>query len=169
MQLKSRLKPGVVQVIAAVVALLLGVMIYLSSRDPQQVYFLRYIPFLQQGESHGPSLISDFFPSLLHTYAFILLTVAVLAASLAQTRIICLFWVFIECLFEAGQHETVANQISGQLKVWLADIPLLQYAQEYFVNGTFDVLDMIAITLGAGSAYITVMLSYSLFNNFKKA
>ena len=161
------LKPELLQLVAASAALLLGLLIYLSSRDPQQVYFLSYLEAFQPGESAQPGLFSDFLPSLLHTYAFILLSVAVLSASLAQTRIICGVWVVIESLFEAGQHQLVAGLISEPLRLWLDGIPLLEYSHEYFVNGTFDGLDILAILLGAAGAYVSVMISFALVNHAK--
>ena len=149
--------------IAAMAALLLGLLVYLSSRDPQQVYFLSYIQALQSG-SRETGILSDFLPSLLHTYAFILLTVAVLSASPAQTRLICIFWFCLECLFEIGQHNTIADFLSE----YLVNIRVLEVAAGYFVNGTFDILDIAAIALGACMAYATVSISFSALNMGKK-
>lgn len=161
------LKAELLQVLAAAFALLGGVFIYLLSRDSQHVYFLRFLPFLQSSDASQPGVFSNILPSLLHTYAFILLSVAVLSASLVQTRIICLVWVVIEGLFEAGQHERIAGLISEPLGLWLDGIPLLQFSHEYFVNGTFDGLDILAILLGAAAAYVSVMFSYALFHPAK--
>ena len=159
---KVWLKPEFIQIIAAFVALSLGLMIYLLSRDPQQVYFLSYIKALQNG-SKKPGILSDFLPSLLHTYAFVLLTVAVLSASLAQTRLTCIFWFFLEGMFEIGQHKAIADHLSE----YLGSIHFPEVSAEYFLNGTFDLLDIVAIAIGACMAYATVSISFSVFNTGK--
>ena len=154
---KSWLKPELIQFIAAIAALSLGLMVYLMIRDPQQVYFLSYFAPLQQSDSSRPGIVSDFLPSLFHSYAFILLTVATLSASTAQTRSVCLFWVIIECSFEIGQHDAIAEHISK----YTGTMRFLDVFSEYFINGTFDLLDIAAIAAGACLAYATVSISFS--------
>ena len=164
MHYKGWLKPEFIQITAAFAALLLGLMIYLLSRDPQQVYFLSYVPAFQQSDSNELGIFSYFLPSLLHIYAFILLTVAVLSASLTQTRIICLCWVFLECLFEIGQHKAIADHLSE----FSEGIFILEVSSEYFLNGTFDIFDIVAIVMGAFLAYATVSISFSALDSSKE-
>lgn len=155
---KAWLKPELIQFIAALAALSLGLMVYLLIRDPEQVYFLSYFAPFQQSSSSETGIISDFLPSLFHSYAFILLTVAVLSASTAQTRSVCLFWFFLECGFEIGQHDAIAVHISS----YIGNIHFLNVFSEYFVNGTFDLLDIAAIAAGTCLAYATVSISFSV-------
>lgn len=157
---KGWLRPELIQIIAAIAALSLGLLVYLIIRDPQQVYFLSYFPHFQQGNSIEPGIVSYFLPSLFHTYAFILLTVATLSASVAQTRIVCFIWLVIECSFEIGQHDAIAEQISESL----GTIRFPGVFSDYFVNGTFDLLDLVAIATGAALAYATVSISFSAGN-----
>ncbi len=163
---KAWLKPELIQFIAAIAALLFGLMTYLLIRDPQQVYFLSHFSHFQQSDSSKPGIISDFLPSLFHTYAFILLTAAILSASTAQSRSVCLFWFFLECSFEIGQHRAIAAHLSE----YLGNIRFPEVFGEYFVNGTFDLLDIAAIAIGASLAYATVSISFSVvpFNSNSK-
>jgi hypothetical protein len=46
---------------------------------------------------------------------------------------------------------------------WFTGIPFLENADNYFLQGTFDVMDVAAIAIGAGTAY------FVLINTLKKS
>jgi hypothetical protein len=158
MQRKWWLRPEFIQIAAALCALFLGLMMYLFSRDPHQVYFLENVPTHFDTAADSNKAI-DSLPSFLHVYSFILLTSAVLSASLTTIRIICVFWFSIECLFEIGQYHAISYHITNHVPAWFADVPILKLVPAYFVYGTFDVVDIIAMLLGVCAAYITAVLS----------
>lgn len=163
MEHKWQIQAELLQAGAGCGALLLGLVIYLFSRDPQQVYFLAQVPSLSDEVSLNSGRLGNVLPSFLHIYAFILLTTAVVSASPVMTRIICVFWVSVECLFEIGQHAAIAHSLASHLHAWTADLPMLWAVHAYFMNGTFDVLDIVAILLGACAAYATVLVSQRVY------
>ena len=61
-------------------------------------------------------------------------------------------WLLIDCAFELGQ-----NFNSWPLKIipdWVLGIPFLENSKNYFMHGTFDLTDMIAIFIGVTMAYL---------------
>ena len=69
--------------------------------------------------------------------------------------IICLGWFLIDCAFELGQEFN-----SLLLKIipdWFAGIPFLENTENYFLYGTFDFIDLAAITIGAVIAYFVLL------------
>ena len=89
-------------------------------------------------------------PSFLHTLGFILLTaVAAGVRRRGSLAVVSLTWVGVESLFEIGQHPLLA----GALAAGLSGLPGLAGAGSYFVNGTFDPLDLLAVVLAGGLAW----------------
>lgn len=113
-------------------ALLLGVLIYLSARatgsSPAALGWLPPVP-----ASWAPLLGP--LPSLLHAFAFTLLTTALLGPG--RVSFAALLWAGIDTAFEIAQHTA------------FPDTGLR-------VGGTFDPLDLLAIAAGAMLAYLFV-------------
>ncbi|MDH5527020.1 MAG: hypothetical protein OEY97_06880 [Nitrospirota bacterium] len=107
-------------------ALLLGALVYLSARAPgSSPAALGWLPPLS---SFWTPLLGQF-PSLLHAFAFTLLTTVLLGTR----RVIfsALLWAGIDAAFEIAQHPVIGG-----------------------VGGTFDPLDLLAIATGAGLAIL---------------
>lgn len=153
---KWKMKPETLQLIVALSALLIGVLVYLTTRSHQQVLFLNYLPEMDVAFSLSVGGLIYSIPSLLHIYAFILLTSVVISASINAARLICIFWLIIELVFETGQHPVVASAISENLPEWFYHYAWLQSISNYFINGKFDVLDVMCLVLGSVFAFITV-------------
>ena len=69
--------------------------------------------------------------------------------------IICLGWFIVDCVFELGQKfDTWSSRI---IPDWFARIPFLENSENYFRKGTFDILDVVAIALGAAVAYFVIL------------
>ena len=151
-----KIKAETFQLIVALTALLVGVLLYLTTRNHQQIFFINYFPdisILPQFPSTG---ITYSIPSFLHIYAFILLTTAFISVQLHSVRLICVFWLVIEILFEIGQHPLLAAPVAGIFPDWFNHYSSLQAVPNYFVNGRFDFLDITFLLLGALAAYLTV-------------
>lgn len=151
----------ILQTVVAVCALLLGILIYGLFRDPEQLLLAGLLPTLTDslpGSSPGKSpAVFYSLPSFLHIYAFILLSCVVVAASINSVRLICLFWLVTELLFEIGQHDAVATFLITQLPEPSTQPGWLQALVGYFVNGRFDTMDILALILGAASAYVSIL------------
>ena len=157
--------PAVLLVVLAIVALLAGVLIYLLDRSPSKVYFL--MGWMTEGEHPGtiePSkgyfgYLGYYLPTLLHTFAFILLTMAMVIPYQNYKQYILrvsLFWFVFESLFEIAQMDVIANQIANGFPTGLANVPFLDNIPNYFMAGTFDALDILSIALGMLLAYLII-------------
>jgi hypothetical protein len=139
----------------AMMALGIGVLIYVFDRQAQYVYFLP--AWLSAYNAHGGvfGLLGNYLPTFIHVYAFILLTVVV--AGLSGTRVlpVCFFWFAIDSLFEVAQWGPVARWLAVHTPDWFEGIPFLENTSAYFLHGTFDVLDLLSIALGTLAAWLT--------------
>ena len=104
--------------------------------------------------------ISGQLPSFLHTYAFILLTFLVLGTSSRFNLYLSVsLWALLEVLFEAGQHDLISHSIINYLPGWFEQVPVLDISNTYFLHGTFDPLDLLAIAIASVLALFTVRLA----------
>ncbi len=139
-------------VLAAIGVLMLGTLVYLLGRG-SQTYFVP--DWLYAGGAPTPifAWICEHLPSFAHTFAFTLLTSAVLWPWRVLAPSICFVWFTIECLLEVGQLDVLARHITGFVPSWFDGVPILEVTSSYFINGTFDPLDIFSIALGSLSAY----------------
>ncbi|UCH49516.1 MAG: hypothetical protein JSU95_06995 [Betaproteobacteria bacterium] len=149
-------RPVVAQLTAAFVAMSVGMAVYLFDRQPDGVYLMAsWMSLGDQSHSiFGP--LGNYLPTFSHIYVFILLTAALAASSLRSALVVCAFWLVIDIAFELGQISFVANKLSELVPSWFSGIPILENTSNYFLSGTFDVLDILSITAGAIAAYLTI-------------
>jgi len=142
-------------VLLAAMALSFGVLTYLIDRPAGSTYFLAGLSLFSK--VHGPFLGAwgNHIPDLVHPYAFILLTV-VFAPWSRRLLATCACWWAIDSFFEIGQHSAINTRIAAVLPEWFQKVPVLDGTRNYFLHGTFDLLDLLAITLGCVAAYVTV-------------
>lgn len=148
-------KPVVIQVLTAIGALIIGVVVYLVDRTGQA----NFVPdWMHVSGNVTPifGLIGYQLPTFAHTFAFILLTAAVLWSWTSLAAPICAVWFTIECLFELGQIDMVASKISAVVPDWFDGVPVLEATSRYFLAGTFDLLDVVSIAFGSVAAYLLI-------------
>ncbi|HSW51602.1 MAG TPA: hypothetical protein VLG93_00095 [Sulfuricaulis sp.] len=108
-------KQSVLYVVLAVVALSVGVLVYLLDRPPEHTYFLSHA----LTPAHAPhawfGVAGNYLPAFLHVYAFVLLTAAVAGSSNVRVIRIGVAWFVIASLFELGQHPAVSPLIAASL------------------------------------------------------
>ncbi|MDB4444485.1 hypothetical protein N9174_04025 [bacterium] len=142
-----------IQVLIGVSALFIGLLVYLFDRPSDHTYFV-YTLFPQKSPNDfllnlfGP--IGRSLPSLLHVFSFTLITTGLMSCQKRGCLIIGLVWLFIDCLFEVGQK--LGMQISQFVPDFFSGIPILENTKSFFLRGTFDVYDLVAITIGAIAA-----------------
>ena len=154
-----RKRPSVLYVALAVAALFLGLLVYWLDRRPEHVYFLSHGFALAPQQHSLFGVVGNSLPTFLHVYAFILLTAAVAGSSKARLIRICAAWFVIATLFEFAQLRAVAPIIAAAVPAWFARVPVLDNTAAYFLNGTFDVLDLVSIALGTVAAYFTIAIA----------
>lgn len=154
--MNSRFK--VVQLAAAVGSLVIGTLVYVFDRNPASVYFLSDHLSLNSIDGRIFGIIGNHLPTFVHVYAFILLTVVVAVPSICKLPTACLAWFTIDGLFEVAQINQVAQWIGNNTPQVFNTVPLLNNLDDYFLHGTFDVIDVLSIALGTLAAYLTVVL-----------
>lgn len=138
----------------AVGALVAGSLVYVLDRPAATVYLLPNALSLALSQLPWFGALGGHLPEFIHVYAFILLTVAV-SPWPARVGPICAFWWVVDSLFELGQHPLLAPHLAAALPAWFQQIPILDNTANYFLYGTFDPGDLVAIVLGTIVAYLT--------------
>ena len=148
------------QIIIGAIVLLVGTLVYLIDRPPDQTYFIYkiginislfgLIPII-----FGP--VGNYLPSFIHVFSFILLTAGLIARNKRDYLIISLSWLLVDCAFELGQ-----NFKSWPLRIipdWFAGIPFLENTKNYFLQGNFDFYDIAAIFGGTLFACFIILIT----------
>jgi ABC-type xylose transport system permease subunit len=140
--------------------LLIGSLIYLIDRPPDQTYFVFSSPINISLSNIMPNvfgLIGNSLPEFIHVFSFIVITAGLIFCNKRGYLIICLCWFLIDSAFEMGQ--TFNNLASKIIPDWFKGIPFLENTENYFLKGTFDFFDLAAIALGATTAYFVLLIT----------
>lgn len=144
-------------VLLATMALLAGLAVYLTSRAAGHAALIPAVPALAGRLSFGA--LGGWLPSLVHPFAFALLTAAACTPRPRPAYGVCLAWWAVDVAFELMQHPL----LSGPLVASVAEPgPLtraLRPLAAYAVHGTFDAGDLVAATLGALAAAAVLSLT----------
>lgn len=146
------------QILIGVFGLAFGSLVYLIDRPPDQTYFIYTSPINITLFNVIPKLfgsIGNTLPAFIHVFSFILITAALISWQKRGYLIICLSWFLVDCAFELGQgFNTWPLRI---IPDWFAGIPFLENTDNYFLQGTFDLIDLAAISIGAAIAYFVLL------------
>lgn len=147
-----------VQLLIGLGGLTIGTLVYLIDRPPEATYFIHFSSIKISLYGILPNVfgvIGNSLPDFLHVFSFILLTAGLLSWQKRGSLIICLGWFSIDLLFELFQKfNTLPLRI---IPGWFRGIPFLENTENYFKQGTFDLLDLIAISLGTVTAYFVLL------------
>jgi hypothetical protein len=145
---------------AALIALGLGVLIYLTDRSATHALLIPAVGQLASMEFVGAA--GQWLPSFLHVFAFSLLTASVMPIGGVGAFHACLTWWAIDCAFEFAQLPFVAALIAEEIDSALGVSQLSHSLAACLLHGTFDVADLLAATAGAltAAAVIAVVGSH---------
>ena len=135
--------------------LLLGTLVYILDRPPEQVPVLSDLSLSHQIPAVFGS-VGHSLPTFAHVFAFCLLTALLLGNAKRHAAAVCLAWFGLDSAFELGQTEQAADWLQSFIPQWFDYLPILDQTSSYFVNGTFDVFDLVSIALGAVTAYLMI-------------
>ena len=145
------------QILIGLSVLLLGTLVYVVDRPPDQTYFV-YKSFVNISLHNTlPNLfgfIGNSLPSFIHAFSFILITAGLLHCQKRGCLIICACWFFTDAIFELGQKFKALS--STMVPDWFSGILFLENSKNYFLLGTFDFSDLTAIIFGTLSAYFVL-------------
>jgi len=139
-------------------ALVIGLLVYLTDRPPNETYFLFRIGVKNSLYHVVPPLFGPLgwnLPAFLHIFALILVTGGILACRERGSLVVAVSWLLTEWAFEIGQKFPVWAE--ALVPRWFDSIPVLENTPNYFRVGTFDPLDMVAIAIGAAAAYSVLL------------
>lgn len=137
-------------------ALLLGALVYLVDRMPGHSLLMPVAGALTGGPSFGA--LARWLPSFVHPLAFGLFTATLLPARPGWRVGGCVLWGAVNAAFEFGQHSFVSASLAAKLLggAGAAAAPWRQALAGYFVAGTFDSGDLVAIVLGTAVAVLVL-------------
>lgn len=139
-------------------ALLLGVGVYALTRPIGSAYLLPAILEFDSSSLSLPAILGGSLPAFLHVYTFALLTIVVLGVTPKRAAWAAAAWCALDLLFEFGQWPPLAERLAAGLPGWFGQVPVLDHVGAYFVQGSFDPVDLLATLLGAVMAYVTALL-----------
>lgn len=139
-------------------ALFVGLLVYLVDRSPAQVYFLSKLKVSLSLSHLLPNFlgyVGKILPAFLHAFAFILITGGLLARGKRGALLVSLGWFLVDSLFEVGQR--FGGRVAELIPGWFDRLWLLEATRSYFLVGTYDPLDMVAIATASIIAYIVLL------------
>ena len=131
-------------------ALGVGVLVYLTDRDPSRAALVPAIAALSQSHLFGAVGLS--LPSFVHPFAFSLFTATLQPARRAPAYWACGLWWAINVAFEIGQAPSVSAEVADMLPRFLGQTWLATTLSDYLLRGTCAVADLVAATAGAAAA-----------------
>ena len=133
-----------------VAALGIGVLFYLADRDTARTALIPAVASIAGGHLFGA--IGQWLPSFVHPFAFSLLTAAVPARTALPGYGACAGWWMVNVAFEAGQHPGIRPAVAEGVDAVLGRTWISGPLSGYFLNGTYDAGDLVAVTAGALAA-----------------
>jgi hypothetical protein len=141
-------------------ALLVGMLVYMTDRDPAHAMLFPRIAALDTGALFG--VLGPSLPSFIHPFAFSLFTAAALQRSTSPAYGACAAWWAVNLAFEAGQHEQIGGKLADGLQLVFGPTWLTRALSNYFLRGTVDAGDIVAATAGALAAAGVLRLVHHL-------
>ncbi|MEA3358046.1 MAG: hypothetical protein U9R17_01340 [Thermodesulfobacteriota bacterium] len=149
-----------VQIIIGVVGLIIGSLVYITDRSPEEIYFINRLKIPTDIFQKVPNLFGltgNSLPDLLHVFSFILITAGLLSNKKKWYIIICLGWFFLDIAFELGQK--FKSWPVSMIPDWFQGVPFLENSKNYFQGGAFDIYDIVAIAVGTVMAYFVLLIT----------
>lgn len=154
---RSRFREEATLLFVAALLLVVGVIVYAVDRGGAAYFLAGSIASHGGAEFFGP--IGNHLPTFVHSLAMILVTAAVLRPWPKLLPAIAIGWFAIESLFEVAQSSPLDTHVAAALPAWFDGMPVLETTAGYFINGTYDPLDILSIGLGAAAAYWIVRMT----------
>jgi hypothetical protein len=148
------------QIFIGLALLFIGLLVYLIDRPYNATYFVYRYGRMLSLHKIVPNVFGSFgnsLPDFVHVFSFILITAGLVPCGKRGYLIISLSWLIIDCAFEMGQrYPSLALKM---IPDWFSGVPMLEAARGYFLKGTFDINDIIALLLGASIAYVVLLIT----------
>jgi len=145
-----------VLVSSGLLAMAVGLLVYLTDRDPSHTALIPAFAALAGSSLFGA--LGQWMPSFVHPFAFSLFTAATYPSRASAGYSACVAWWAVNVVFEVvqcpGINQPVAQAAEGIFgRVWPARL-----LSNYVLRGTFDPGDLMAATAGAVAAAAVLYL-----------
>jgi hypothetical protein len=145
-------RPELFVTMVGIVALALGILIYIFDRSATAVYFVPDSSVIAKTTPLLFGTLGNYLPAFLHTLAFALFANAI--AGRRYIGLMCIGWFVAEAFLELAQIDAIAFRIAEQLPGWFYEWPILENVSSHFLTGYFDTLDIVFLMLGCITAYL---------------
>jgi hypothetical protein len=140
------------RVMSALVALLVGTLVYVVDRDWNTALFLAPVAHWQLQPSSWFSGLGNVLPSFLHAYAISVLLVVVSRHWRGSAPWVCAGWFVVAAALECLQADVVTAGLFDGLRFSTNNLFFLAL-QDYAMLGRFDTNDLMATALGCVAAF----------------
>jgi hypothetical protein len=145
-------KRNLLRVILGLFSLFLGTLVYLIDRN--SMYFLEKLQLVFY-EYNVFGYFGNHLPTFIHTFSFCLITAGILACQKGCYPIIVISWFLFDTFFETLQkYDSIVTIIPD----WFNHIFFLENTKDYFLKGTFDILDVLSIAIGAICSFLVLLI-----------
>lgn len=134
------------QILIGIIVLFAGALVYVTDRPAESSFFMNnFFPNFSLFEKIPGifGLCGNNLPAFTHVLSFSLLTAGFTGTGKTDYKTICFFWFFVNSLFEVGQ----------KYSYFVIKLTSIESLQLFFINGTFDFLDILAFIAGGIIAY----------------
>ncbi len=138
---------------SALLALCVGISVYIADRDWATALFLAPFAALQGEQADFFGVLGNVLPAFCHAYAFALLLILALGRSRRARLTGACAWFSVATILEVLQAEWFATVFDRSAALTTA-APALNSLNNYLLNGHFDYGDLVATGLGCALAYL---------------
>ena len=138
------------------IALALGMLVYATDRDAAHALLFPAVAALGSGPVFGA--VGLWLPSFVHPFAFSLFTAAALPRSPSPAYGACAAWWLVNVAFEVAQHAQISVGLASSLQGFFGKNWLTRAVSNYWLRGSFNVGDLVAVTAGALAAAVVLFL-----------
>ncbi|MDM8558873.1 hypothetical protein [Candidatus Parabeggiatoa sp. HSG14] len=139
------------KVILGISFLFLGILVYLVDRE--SVYFLEKL-YITSYDYNVFGDLGNHLPTFIHTFSFCLITAGILSCQKQCYPIIAISWFLFNTFLEWLQK---SDAVVTVIPDWFEKIPFLENTKSYFLRGTFDILDILSIAIGAILGFLVLL------------
>jgi hypothetical protein len=135
-----------------------GVLFYVLVRPQGIAYIVEMIRMDLFSRPYSlPAPLWGSFPEFIHPLAFSLIGMGLLSGRRWSRLFVCSSILLLNLFFEIGQeYKHLALEIVPR---WFDGIPVLENVNSYFLKGTFDPQDVLAMCLGSAIAFVVSELA----------
>jgi hypothetical protein len=144
-----------IQVLAGAFLLTLGGLFYLAPDLSAYTWLGQKCGSIEISFLNLPQLLGPLrgpFPEFIHPLAFSLIGMGLFSRTRRSRVWICLTFASMNVLFELGQ--LFDGPALNFIPTWFDNIPVIENTKNFVLNGTFSIIDLLAVLIGTAFAFL---------------